>query len=52
MTIARRSLLQGGAALLANLALSLVFSFVLIGRGPVPAAVWPRPCVSVFLWVS
>lgn len=41
-------------ALLANLALSLVFSFVLIGRGPVPAAVWPRlifdlVCSQVFL---
>ncbi len=41
-------------ALLANLAMFLVFSFALIGRGPVPAAVWPRlifdlVCSQVFL---
>jgi rod shape-determining protein MreD len=29
-------------ALLANLALFLVLSFVLVGRGPNPGAVWPR----------
>ncbi len=29
-------------ALLVNLALFLALSFVLIGRGPAPAAVWPR----------
>ena len=29
-------------ALLANLALYLVLSFVLVGRGPNPGAVWPR----------
>ena len=29
-------------ALLANLALFLVFSFALIGRGPAPGQVWPR----------
>ena len=41
-------------ALLANLALFLVFSFVQIGRSPAPAAVWPRliidlVCSQVFL---
>ena len=41
-------------ALLANLALFLVFSFVQIGRSPAPAAVWPRliadlACSQVFL---
>ena len=41
-------------ALLANLAMFLVFSFALIGRGPAPAAVWPRlifdlVCSQVFL---
>ena len=41
-------------ALLANLALFLVFSFALIGRGPAPATVWPRLifdllCSQVFL---
>ncbi len=41
-------------ALLANLALFLVFSFVLIGRTPAPAAVWPRlifdlVCSQIFL---
>ena len=41
-------------ALLANLGLFLVFSFALIGRGPAPAAVWPRlifdlVCSQVFL---
>lgn len=29
-------------ALLVNLALFLVISFVLVGRGPAPGAVWPR----------
>jgi hypothetical protein len=29
-------------ALLANLALFLVLSFILVGRGPNPGAVWPR----------
>lgn len=29
-------------ALLANLAIFLVFSFALIGRGPAPGQVWPR----------
>lgn len=41
-------------ALLANLALFLVFSFLLIGRAPVPAAIWPRlifdlVCSQVFI---
>ena len=41
-------------ALLANLGLFLVLSFILIGRGPAPAAVWPRlifdlVCSQVFL---
>ena len=41
-------------ALLANLAMFLVFSFALIGRGPAPGAVWPRlifdlVCSQVFL---
>ncbi len=41
-------------ALLANLALFLVFSFVQIGRSPMPAAVWPRLildllCSQVFI---
>jgi len=41
-------------ALLANLALFLVFSFLLIGLSPVPAAIWPRlifdlACSQVFL---
>jgi rod shape-determining protein MreD len=41
-------------ALLTNLALFLVFSFALIGRGPAPGAVWPRLifdllCSQVFL---
>jgi len=41
-------------ALIVNLALFLVLSFVLVGRGPVPAAVWPRlifdlVCSQVFL---
>jgi len=41
-------------ALLTNLALFLVVSFALIGRGPAPAAVWPRLifdllCSQVFL---
>jgi rod shape-determining protein MreD len=41
-------------ALFANLALFLVFSFLLIHRGPAPAAVWPRIvfdliCSQVFL---
>jgi len=41
-------------ALLVNLALFLVLSFALVGRGPAPAAVWPRlifdlVCSQVFL---
>lgn len=41
-------------ALFANLALFLVFSFLLIHRGPAPAAAWPRVvfdliCSQVFL---
>jgi rod shape-determining protein MreD len=41
-------------ALLANLGLFLLFSFVQIGRSPAPAAVWPRlivdlVCSQVFL---
>lgn len=41
-------------ALLANLGLFLVLSFVLIGRGPAPGTVWPRlifdlVCSQVFL---
>jgi hypothetical protein len=41
-------------ALLANLALFLVFSFIQIARSPAPAAVWPRliadlVCSQVFL---
>jgi len=41
-------------ALIVNLALFLVLSFTLVGRGPVPAAVWPRlifdlVCSQVFL---
>ena len=41
-------------ALLANLALFLVLSFLLIGRSPAPGAVWPRiifdlVCSQVFL---
>lgn len=41
-------------ALLVNLSLFLVLSFALIGRGPAPAAVWPRLifdllCSQVFL---
>jgi len=41
-------------ALLANLALFLVVSFLLIGRSPAPGAVWPRiifdlVCSQVFL---
>ena len=43
-------------ALLANLALFLVFSFIQIARSPAPAAVWPRliadlVCSQVFLAV-
>lgn len=43
-------------ALLANLAVFLVFSFALIGRNPAPGAVWPRlifdlVCSQVFLAV-
>ena len=34
-------------ALLANLALFLVFSFALIGRGPAPGQVWPRLIVDL-----
>ena len=42
------------AALLANLALFLVFSFIQIARSPAPAAAWPRliadlVCSQVFL---
>jgi rod shape-determining protein MreD len=41
-------------ALLVNLGLFLVLSFALVGRGPVPGAVWPRlifdlVCSQVFL---
>jgi rod shape-determining protein MreD len=41
-------------ALLANLALFLVFSFLLIGLSPAPATIWPRLifdliCSQVFL---
>ncbi len=41
-------------ALLVNLALYLVVSFILVGRGPAPGAVWPRLifdllCSQVFL---
>jgi rod shape-determining protein MreD len=41
-------------ALLANLALFLVFSFVLIGLSPAPAVIWPRlifdlVCSQVFI---
>jgi rod shape-determining protein MreD len=41
-------------ALLANLGIFLVFSFLLIGRSPAPAAIWPRlildlVCSQVFI---
>lgn len=44
-------------ALLANLGLFLALSFVLVGRGPQPGAVWPRlildlVCSQVFLTLA